>query len=299
MAALTSLALAAGSMAFGAVNMYEGKQQQQAGYAQMQQGSALQQQAAQQQAGISKEQAASSVDFAGRERDLSATASAQSLAAAGQSRDLQASTIQQERNIQESQRQAMELGARRESLEIIRNQQRGRALALSTNVAQGGSGATRGSSALGGAYGQIGGQTGVNLNGVSQNLQIGQDIFAANNNISNNRVDMANLEYSYAQQQAQNQTMKSNMTYDYAVANAGFTTRLADTQTLMSQGTGIVSRGQGQVGLGQSQSSMGQSFVQAGPGIFSMGQSLNHFTSGYSVNNLFGGGSPSGYGTGR
>lgn len=299
MAALTSLAIAAGvgSMAFGAYNMYEGQQQQQEGYDRMQQGSAIQGQAAKQQAEISKEQATASVGFAGRERDINQTASTQALTAAGASRDIQTAVVGQERNIQESQRQAMELGARRQSLEIIRNQQRGRSLALTTNVAQGGSGAVGGSSALGGAYGQISGQSNVNLLGVNQNLGIGRDIFAANTNISNSRVDMANLEYAYATQQAANQTLKSNLTYDYAVSNAAFTTRLADTQTLMSQGTGIVNQGQGLVGMGQSQSQMGSSFFQAGPSIFSMGQTGQQLLgSSFSVNSLFGGGSPSGYG---
>lgn len=298
MAALTSLALAAGvgSMAFGAYNMYEGKQQQQAGYNQMQQGSAIQAEAARQQAAISKEQAAASVEFAGRERDINVNASNQALTAAEASRGIQTSVVGQELNIQEMNRRAMELNARRQSLEIIRNQQRGRALALATNVAQGGSGATRGSSALGGAYGQIAGQTGVNALGVDQNLQIGQNIFASNASISNSRIDMANLEYQYAQQQAANQTLKSNLTYDYAVSNAAFTTRLADTQTLMSQGTGMVNMGQGQVGMGNSQYQMGASFFQAGPNIFSMGQSAQQMLPSFSANFLFGGGSPSGYG---
>lgn len=300
MAALTSLALAAGvgSMAFGAVNMMEGQSQQKAGYETMQRGSAIQADAARQQAGISKEQAAASVDFAGRERDINTQASGQALSAAGASRDIQTSVIGQERAIQESQRQAMELAARRQSLEIIRNQQRGRALALTANVAQGGSGAVGGSSALGGAYGQIAGQTGVNMMGVQQNLQVGRDIYAANQSISGSRVDSANLEYLYAQQQAANQTMKSNLTYDYALSNAAFQTRLADTQTLMSQGQGIVNMGQGQAGMGQSRSQMGSSFFQAGPSIFSMGQSASQLmgSSPGSFNFLFGGGSPSGYG---
>lgn len=298
MAALTSLALAAGvgSTAFGLYNSYQGKQQQKQGYELMQQGSAIQAEAARQQAGISKEQAAASVDFAGRERTINQTATDQSLAAAGASRDIQTSTIAQEQRIQESNRQAMELGARRQSLEIIRQQQRGRALALATNVSQGGSGAVNGSSALQGAYGQIGGQTGVNMLGVSQNLQIGRDIFTANQNISQNRIDSANLEYLYAQQQAANQTAKSNLTYDYAVSNAAFQTRFADTQTLMSQGTGLVNQGQGLVGLGQSQSNFGASMFQAGSSIFGAAQSFNQLAPSFSTNFLFGGGSPSGYG---
>lgn len=77
----------------------------------------------------------------------------------------------------EAQRKkAMELDARRRSMEILRNQQRARALALTNATGQG---AAEGSGLQGG-YGQIAGATNDNLLGISQNLQIGRNIFDAN-----------------------------------------------------------------------------------------------------------------------
>src|SRR5690349_12770116 len=71
---------------------------------------------------------------------------------------------------------AMELDARRQSLEAIRQGQRARALGLTAATQQGagfGSG-------LQGGYGQISGQTNQNLLGVGQNLEIGRNIFGIN-----------------------------------------------------------------------------------------------------------------------
>jgi hypothetical protein len=302
MAALTALAIAGGlAAAGGAYESYEGSQQTKAGYEQQQQGIPIQQQAAQEQAGIYKQQAASSVVYAGQERDLDTLASQQSITAANQSHDINAGIIQNEQTVQAQQQQAMELDARRQSLEIIRNQQRGRSLALSTAVAQGGSGGIR-SSALAGGYGQVSGQTGVNLLGVSQNLQIGENIFAANNAISSAKIQENDLETAYSIQQANNQTAKSNLAYGYAQTNAGYQTQLADTQTLMSQGQGIVNQGSGMIGQGQATSAFGGSLISAGSSLFSAGMNFNTLSGGSTVSNLFqfnsmlGGGSPSGYG---
>src|SRR6185503_4400068 len=165
MAALTALTLAAGigTMAYGAYNSYQGQQQAKQGAQQAAAGAAIQAQAAREQAAISKEQAASSVVFAGQERDVNILASQQSIAASNQSFDINKGIIAGERSIEEQKQKAMELDARRQQLEVIRNQQRGRALSLTTGVSQGGSGFVGGSSARGGAQGQISGQTGVNL----------------------------------------------------------------------------------------------------------------------------------------
>lgn len=277
MAALTALAIAAGvgSMAYGLYESNQGREQAEAGYALQQQGAQLQAQAAQQQAGISKEQAASSVVFAGKERDVNLLASQQSIAASNQSYGINQNIITSEQGVEQQKQNAMELDARRQQMEIIRNQQRGRALSLATGVAQGGGGFVGGSSARGGAYGQISGQTGVNLLGVQQQLEVGRNIFGLNTNISNQRIAGNELEHTYALQQAANQTTKSNITYDYAVVNAGYQTRFADTQTLMSQGAGLIAQGGGQVGMGQAMMSQGNSFISAGPSLFSMGMNSN------------------------
>ncbi len=278
MAALTSLALGLGvaSMAAGAYTSYSGSQQAQAGARQAAAGSQIQAEAARQAAGISKEQAAASVVFAGQERDINNTAATQSVTAAGESRTINQGIVGEQREIEATKRQAMEVDARRQQLEIIRNQQRGRALGLTTATAQG---AGKGSGLQGG-YGQVSGQTGVNLLGVQQNLQAGRNIFDSNASISDFNSDMADLTYNYAVQQAATTTAKSNLAYGYAQSNAAFQTRQADVQTLNSQGAGQVAAGQGQMQLGQSQMQLGGQLFSAGPSIFSMGQNFNQLGGG-------------------
>jgi len=259
-----------GSMAYGAYERSEGQERQEEGLRQQQEGARIQAEAARQQAGISKEQAAASVIAAGAERDLNVLGSQQSIAASQGSLEIGRRTVAAQQAIEAQKMNAMELDARRNQLEIIRNQQRSRAIGLATATA---SGSNKGSG-LQGAYGQFSGQTGVNLLGVQQNLEIGRNIFDHNYNISQNNLAMGDLQNMYAVQQANNQTTKANLTYNYAVQNAGFQSRLADTQTLASQGAGQVSAGGGQAALGQSQISSGNAMFSAGPSIFSAGQSL-------------------------
>lgn len=293
MAALTSLALGLGvaSMAAGAYTSYQGSQKAEEGAAQAAAGSRVQAEAARQSAAISKEQAAASVVFAGQERDINNQAAAQSVTAAGESRTINQGIVGEQRDIEATKRQAMEVDARRQQLEIIRNQQRGRALGLATATAQG---ASKGSGLQGG-YGQIAGQTGVNILGVQQNLQAGRNIFDANANISNLNSQMADLTYNYAVQQAATQTAKSNLAYGYAQSNAGFQTRQADVQSLSATGAGQVAQGQGQMQLGQSQMSLGSSLFQAGPSIFSAGTNFNQLSGGQNMFTGSAGGSFGGY----
>lgn len=84
-------------------------------------------------------------------------------------------------------KQAMELQAKRQTMEIVRTQQRARSLALTTANAQG---AAQGSGLMGG-YGQISGQTGVNLLGISQNLEFGEQMFALNSQLSQQKMNYA------------------------------------------------------------------------------------------------------------
>lgn len=95
-----------------------------------------------------------------------------------------------ERAVEAQRKQAMELDARRKMLEVFRNQQRARSMALTTATAQG---AAQGSG-LAGAYGQVAGQSGVNLLGISQNLGIGRNIFDINADISQAKMDMAQAQ---------------------------------------------------------------------------------------------------------
>lgn len=282
MAALTSLALAAGigSMGFGLFENFEGKSKQQEGLQQQQQGYYLEQQAAQQQAQISKAQAAASVQYAGQERDIEVAASDASKAAALQSQSINRDIFSQQTNIQNINRQAMELDARRSNLEQIRNAQKARSVSLATGVSQGGSGYVGASSARQGAYGGISGQTGTNLLTNQQALLTGENIYNANASITQSNVQMNDLQTAYSLQQADFQTQKSNLIYNYAGVNAGFQTQLADTQTLMAQGQGLVAMGGGTAAAGQLQAQSGMQLFSAGPGIFSMGTNISQLTQG-------------------
>lgn len=91
-------------------------------------------------------------------------------------------------------KRAMELDARRKSMEMLRAQQRARALALTNATAQG---ASLGSGLQGG-YGQIGGQTGFNLSGLESNLLFGRQMFALNQDISGLQGQYADAKSSQA-----------------------------------------------------------------------------------------------------
>jgi len=87
-------------------------------------------------------------------------------------------------------RQQMELDAKRKSMEVLRNQQRARALALSNATS---SGAQFGSGLQGG-YGQIAGQTGTDLLNINQNLQFGRQNFDINADITSARMSLASAQ---------------------------------------------------------------------------------------------------------
>jgi len=74
--------------------------------------------------------------------------------------------------------QQMNLQAMRERRDVIRQSILARSTALATTTAQGA--AHQGSSALGGAYGQISGDKNRQTVAINQNQEIGQGIFAAN-----------------------------------------------------------------------------------------------------------------------
>jgi len=83
--------------------------------------------------------------------------------------------------------QAMELSAKRQQMEVLRNSQRARSVALSNANSQG----AQFGSGLAGGYGQISGQTGVNLLGINQNLEFGEQMFNLNNQLSQAKISYA------------------------------------------------------------------------------------------------------------
>lgn len=90
--------------------------------------------------------------------------------------EAQAYAIAEQQKAEALRKQAMNLDASRRKREMVRNQvaAMGKAESIATNQ-----GSQLGS-ALPGAYGGISGRTGVNVQGVNQNVELGQGIFDAN-----------------------------------------------------------------------------------------------------------------------
>lgn len=103
----------------------------------------------------------------------------------------QQAMIAEQQKQERIRKRAMELDAQRKTMEVIRTQQRARALALTNATAQN---AGQGSGLQGG-YGQIAGQSGTNLTGINTALQTGRQMFASNMN-------MTTLQGQYADSQS-------------------------------------------------------------------------------------------------
>lgn len=285
MPALTSIALAVGAASLGAgiFEKVSGDAKASEGLATQQRGYGIQQQAAGQLHDISVNQAAASVGFAGQNYGINAGAAQDSLVAAQQSSAINKNIYNDQLAIQQQKRQAMELDANRSQLEVIRNSQRARSMALFNAQS---TGAQRGSGLQGG-YGQISGQSNTNALGIQQNLQIGENVFNLNADVSKNSLDMNDVQTTLAYQRAATQTAQANLQYQYATSNAGFQTQTADAQSLMSTGQGVVNMGGGQSASGQMQSSFGSTLINAAPAIFSSGVTASNVFAGSTMGNWF------------
>lgn len=104
---------------------------------------------------------------------------------------------QLEMQADQQRRQAMEISARRQQLQTVRTAQQSRAMALSTAVGQG---SQFSSSAIEGQA-QTGSQAAYANLGVSQNLQIGENLFNINQNIDAAKMTEADAETQIAQGQ--------------------------------------------------------------------------------------------------
>lgn len=133
---------------------------------------------------------------------------------------------------------AMLLSSRRQQMDILRNNQRARALALNSATNQGAQYGT----GLQGGIGQISGQTENNLLSNSQSLEIGKNMSEITNKIS------------------------------------AYNMQISGAQTDMANAQGIAS--------------LGGALMSAGPTIGKIAQGFG----GFNFGNIFGGGSPSGYG---
>lgn len=118
--------------------------------------------------------------------------------AAQQSAQIAGQVSEQEIAANAQRKTAMELNARRQELEVFRNSQRARSMALTSATSQG----AQFGSGLQGGYGQISGQTGVNASGIEQNLAIGQNLFGIDDRISQLRSQSASMQANYQSQSA-------------------------------------------------------------------------------------------------
>lgn len=108
---------------------------------------------------------------------------------ASQEAGLSAANAGLEQSVNNQRQQAMVLTARRQQMENFRNTQRARAQGLNASVNQG---ANMGSGMPGGQA-QATAQGTTNNIGIQQSLGIGENIFSLDNQISSNKIKMANL----------------------------------------------------------------------------------------------------------
>lgn len=110
--------------------------------------------------------------------------------AAKEGNQAQLGMVQSEMQQDALRRQMMEVNARRQSMQDLRNAQRARSLAL-TNATRGGG---QLGSGLQGGYGQIAGESNVNQLGISQNLQAGEQMFDLKNQENTYKMNYANSQ---------------------------------------------------------------------------------------------------------
>lgn len=106
--------------------------------------------------------------------------------------------LQQQQNVQ--RQNAMEMGARRQNLENVRNVQKAQAMGQATAVGQG---AQFGSGYQGG-QGQAAAQGNWNFQGVEGNLLIGRNMFSLDSQLSQQKIQLAQAQAQYQSQSATN-----------------------------------------------------------------------------------------------
>lgn len=98
----------------------------------------------------------------------------------------------------QQRRQAMELNAKRTSLQTLRNAQQAKAVGLAAGVNQG----AQFGSGVAGAQSAATTAGGLNILGISQNRQIGENLFDINQNIGAARLTASQAESQMAEDQA-------------------------------------------------------------------------------------------------
>jgi len=109
-----------------------------------------------------------------------------------------ADEAQQEQGINDQKQQAMEIDARRKSLETIRHSQQAQAMALASATSQG----AQFGSGLQGGLAEVQSESNFNLAGINSSLQIGRNINQYNKNISADKMQMSSLGGQAATDQA-------------------------------------------------------------------------------------------------
>lgn len=123
--------------------------------------------------------------------------------------DLQSQMTQTEMQQEGVRQQAMRVNARRQQMEVLRNAQRARSLALNNATSQG----AQFGSGLQGGYGQVAGAANWNNSGIESSLNFGEQMFSLNQTMSQQKMQMAQLTGQSATAQAYTQlgsTLVSN-----------------------------------------------------------------------------------------
>lgn len=102
-----------------------------------------------------------------------------------------------EKQVNGQRRDAMELSARRQQMEVFRNNQRQRAMATNAAVNQG----AQFGSGLQGGLAQVQDQSMYNSLGISQNLEIGRNIFGFNDQITDYKSQLSSIQTQMGQDQ--------------------------------------------------------------------------------------------------
>lgn len=111
--------------------------------------------------------------------------------------NIQSTIAGYESQVEDQRHTAMQLAGRRQQMEILRNNQRARAMSTQAAVTQG---ASLGSGYAGGQA-QVQDQSLFNLAGVNQNLEIGDKIFGLNKQISQQKLALSKVQGQMATDQ--------------------------------------------------------------------------------------------------
>lgn len=140
-----------------------------------------------------------------------------------------------EQKINEQKRLQMEMSGRRQQMEVMRNAQRARAQGTAAAVNQG---ANLGSGLQGGLA-QITDQGDFNLQGINNNLAIGENIFDINKDISGKKMQLANVQADQATDTALMSLGGSMVSNAGTIGNIGkfASSGLSDYASLMRPGS--------------------------------------------------------------